>query len=82
MYQICCITAAAKIALKEKSTYTQLKYENRIEFQFLPERKLFSTKKYKAENVLAWFDYCIKKGSRRWELASLYVILEYISDYS
>ncbi len=64
MYQICCITAAAKKALKEKSalSYTPLKYENRIEFQFLPEKKLFSTKKYKAENVLAWYDCCIKKG--------------------
>lgn len=64
MYQICCITAAAKKALKEKSTlsYTPLKYENRIEFQFLRERKLFSTKKYKAENVLAWYEYCLKKG--------------------
>lgn len=64
MYQICCIIAAAKKALKEKSTlsYTPLKYENKIEFLFLPEKKLFSTKKYKAENVPAWFDYCLKKG--------------------
>jgi hypothetical protein len=64
MYQICCITAAAKKALKEKSalTYIPLKYENRIEFQFLPEKKLFRTKKYKAENVQAWYDYCLKKG--------------------
>ncbi len=63
MYQICCITAAAKKALKEKSalTYTPLKYEKKIEFQFLPEKKLFSTKKYKAENVPAWYDYCLKK---------------------
>lgn len=64
MYQICCITAAAKKALKEKSTlsYNPLKYENRIEFQFLPEKKLFSTQKYKAENVMAWYTYCLKKG--------------------
>ncbi len=64
MYQICCITAAAKKALKEKSAllYTPLKYENRIEFQFLPEKKLFSAKKYKAENVLGWYDNCLKKG--------------------
>lgn len=64
MYQICCITSAAKKALKEKTalSYTTLKYENRIEFQFLPEKKLFSTKKYKAENVSAWYDYCLKKG--------------------
>jgi hypothetical protein len=64
IYQICCITAAAKKSIKEKSalSYTPLKYENRIEFQFLPEKKLFSTKKYKAENVSAWYDYCLKKG--------------------
>lgn len=64
MYQICCIAAATKKALKEKSvlSFTPLKYENRIEFQFLPEKKLFSTKKYKAENVSAWYDYCLKKG--------------------
>ncbi len=64
MYQICCITAAVKKALKEKSTlsYTPLKYENRIEFQFLPEKKLFSTKKFKAENVPEWYDYCLRKG--------------------
>lgn len=64
MYQICCITAAAKRALKVKSplSYTPLKYENRIEFQFLPERKLFGTRTYKAKNVTAWYDYCLKKG--------------------
>lgn len=64
MYQICYITAAAKKALKEESSlrYIPLTYENRIEFQFLPERKLFSTKKYKAENVEEWFDNCLKKG--------------------
>lgn len=64
MYQVCCITAAAKKALKEKSalSYTPLEYEKGIEFQFLPEKKLFSTKKYKAENVPAWYDYCLKKG--------------------
>lgn len=64
MYQICCITAAAKKALREKSAilYKPLKYENKIEFQFLPENKLLGTKKYKSENVSAWYDYCLKKG--------------------
>ncbi len=64
MYQMCCITAAAKKALIEKSelSYTPLKYENRIEFQFLPEKKLFGTKKYKSENVPAWYDCCVNKG--------------------
>lgn len=61
MYQICCITAAAKKALKGKSAlrYTPLKYENRIEFEFLPEKKLFSTKKYKAKNVPEWYDFAV-----------------------
>lgn len=64
MYQICCIAAAAKKALIDKSalSYTPIKYENRIEFQFLPEKKLFSKKKYKAANVPGWYDYCLKKG--------------------
>lgn len=64
MYRICCIAVAAKKALKEKSTlsYTPLKYEKRIEFQFLPEKNLFSLQKYKAENVQAWYTYCLKKG--------------------
>jgi hypothetical protein len=64
MYQICCITAAAKKALREKSAllYTPLKYENRIEFQFLTENKLFSPKKFKVGNVPAWYNYCLKKG--------------------
>jgi hypothetical protein len=64
MHQICCITAAAKKALKDKSalSYTPTKYENRIEFQFLPEKKLFSTKKFKADDVPTWYDYCLKKG--------------------
>jgi len=64
MYQLCCIAAAAKKALKDKSkvSYTPIKYENKIEFQFLPERKLFCTKAYKAENVEEWFNHCINKG--------------------
>ena len=64
MYQICCIAAAAKKALKDKSSlsYAPLKYENRIEFQFLPERKLFGTKTHKVEDVAAWYNYCLKKG--------------------
>lgn len=64
MYQICCITAAAKKALKEKTaiSYNPFKYENRIEFQFLPQKKLFVTKEYKAKNVSEWYNYCLKKG--------------------
>jgi len=64
MYQICYIAAAAKKALKDKSSlsYTPLKYENRIEFQFLPERKLLCKKTHKVEDVTVWYDYCLKKG--------------------
>lgn len=64
MYQICCIAAAAKRALKDSAapTYTPLKYENKIEFQFLPERKLFAAKNYTADSVAAWCEYCLKKG--------------------
>ena len=64
MYQICYIAAAAKKALKDKSSllYTPLKYENRIEFQFLPERKLLGKKTHKVEDVTVWYDYCLKKG--------------------
>ena len=66
IYQICCIAAAAKKALKDKSSlsYAPLKYENRIEFQFLPEKRLFGTKTHKAEDVTIWYDYCLKKGLR------------------
>ena len=64
MFQICYIAAAAKKALKDKSSlsYTPLKYENRIEFQFLPERKLLGKKIHKVEDVTVWYDYCLKKG--------------------
>ena len=64
MFQICYIAAAAKKALKDKSalSYTPLKYENRIEFQFLPERKLLCKKTHKVEDVTVWYDYCLKKG--------------------
>ena len=61
--QVCAIVAAAKKAMKEKSkiSYIPFQYENKIEFQFLPERKWFS-KPHRAENIAAWFDFCLKKG--------------------
>ena len=64
MYQICCIAAAAKKSLKAKSalSYTPLEYENKIEFQFLPERKLLITKTRKVESVTTWYDLCLKRG--------------------
>jgi hypothetical protein len=64
MYQICCITAAAKNALKAHSTvaYILAKYENAIKFQCLPAQKLSSKKQYQADSVSLWYEYCLKKG--------------------
>ena len=64
MHQICRIAAAARKALSTRSAiaYAPVNYENAIEFQFLPERTLLRTRKYKAENVLSWFEHCRKKG--------------------
>jgi len=63
LYHVCCIAAAAKNALKNKTSlkYKPLKYENRIEFQFLSKRNLIGIKPYKAANVEDWFDFCIEK---------------------
>lgn len=64
MYQICSIAAAAKKALREETSiiYTLAQYENRIEFQFLPEKRIFGPKSIKVDSVGAWFDHCRKKG--------------------
>lgn len=63
MYQICCIAAAARKALAENAAikYVPMKYENRIEFCFLPQKQLFGQKAYTAENVSRWFEHCRKK---------------------
>lgn len=64
MYQSCCIVEGAKKALKDESTisFRQQKYENKIEFEFLTERKFLSSKIYKANNVEEWFNHCVKSG--------------------
>lgn len=64
MYQICCIAAAAKKALREETSiiYTLAQYENRIEFQSLPEKRIFGPKLIKVNRVGAWFEHCRKKG--------------------
>lgn len=64
MYQICSIVAASKKAIQSGSIikYTPTIYENTVTFSFLPEKKLFRTKKYTAPNVSAWFTYMEKKG--------------------
>lgn len=66
MYQICCIAAAVKKALKEKSafSYTPQKYVNHTEFHFLPEKRFFITREPKACDVSAWYNDCLKKGLR------------------
>ena len=60
MYQICRIAAAAKKALKEKTAlvYEPVSYENRIEFQFLPQKTLYEGKIYTASSPPDWYDFC------------------------
>ncbi len=64
MYQICCIVAAVKRALKDKSalSYTPQRYVNQTEFHFLPDEKLFSARTKTAFDVSAWYEVCVKKG--------------------
>lgn len=64
LYQICSIVTASKKALKEKSalSYTPFKYVNKIEFQFLAEKKFFFIKEYRVKDVPTWYNYCLKKG--------------------
>lgn len=63
LYEVCCITAAAKRALKMQTEllFTPLEYKDRTEFQFLPEKRFFGTKDYNAGNVFEWYQYCLKK---------------------
>lgn len=62
LFQICNIVASAKKALKIKSTlsYVPNKYENKIDFHFLPRRNLFLSNK--AGNIQLWYDSCLKRG--------------------
>lgn len=64
MYQICRIVAAAKTALKNANaiSYEPIKYENSIEFQFLPQKKLFYKSNFKADSVINWYEHCFKRG--------------------
>lgn len=63
MYQICCITVAAKKALLDGTDiqYTPQEYVFKTEFRFLPEKKLFQQKTFTAPNIEKWFEYCKKK---------------------
>ena len=62
MYELCCITAAAKEALRNNTDilYTPREYVFRSEFRFLPEG-LFGSKVYTASNTEEWFAHCIEK---------------------
>lgn len=57
MFQIASIVAASKKAmqLNEPIKYFSAKYENSIEFKFLPQMRFWGMKKYTAPNVSGWF---------------------------
>lgn len=64
MFQIASIVATSKKALQlsEPIRFSQLEYENKIEFVFLPQKKFFRTEKYTASNVSLWFEQIKKNG--------------------
>lgn len=64
MYQICCIAAAAKTALKENSqiSYVPEKYINKIEFLILQETDFSDNNGALADDISFWYDCLIKKG--------------------
>lgn len=64
MYQICLITAAAKKALQgwAEFSYIPQRFEARVEFRFLPEKKLFGTRVHTAKDVPEWYEHCSRKG--------------------
>jgi len=57
LFQICRIVAATKNALKtrNKIAYEKGKYENIIQFQFLPQKKLLVKCVFKADSVSNWY---------------------------
>lgn len=66
LYQMCCLTAAAKSVLFGHSEfeYEPIAYENKIEFLFLEGIKQCGIKNRTAENPDKWYEYCTKKGLR------------------
>lgn len=48
--------------LSELIRFSQLEYENKIEFVFLPQKKFLRTEKYTASNVSLWFEQIKKNG--------------------
>lgn len=72
LYQMCCLTAAAKSALFGGSAFefTPLKYENKIEFLFRESIRDCGIKNRTAENPDKWYEYLTKKGLRDIKLLS------------
>lgn len=64
LYQIACITAAAKHAMQSHTdiAYAPLTYEGEIVFQFLPEKNIFRTVTPTVSGVDAWYRRCLGKG--------------------
>ena len=64
LYQSCCTVLAAKQVMKTNSAIAEVPPMNemKIEFLFLPEKKIFGEKKYKASGLTAWYSHCMRKG--------------------
>lgn len=64
LFQICSLAAASKKAIFNSTAiqYKPGKYENRIRFFCLPEKKLFCVKQITAPNVQQWFEHIRDRG--------------------
>lgn len=64
IFQICMIVSAARKALKSKKkiVFTEDEFVDSIEFQFLPQKKLFHTNKCTACNIVEWYEICCDRG--------------------
>ena len=64
LYQIACITAAAKHAMQSHTdiAYAPLAYENEIIFQFIPEKSVLKTVTPTVSGVDAWYRRCLGMG--------------------
>ncbi len=64
LYQICCIVSAGRGALRSGRPirYVPLKYDGKITFVCLPQKRMRRKKEYTAPNVETWFAYL--KGRR------------------
>lgn len=66
LYQMCSLTAAAKQALFRGADFEfePMKYENKVEFLFLPNIRQSGILNRTAKNAEQWYKYCVKKGLR------------------